>query len=398
MDLSMFRAVVENGTGFVGGPAVDNHPHLTLMECMHGLAEQCLMNNMELCEAAEQRHDREVSAVYSYLTEGVSIPYADLNEANKEGLLAKIKSFFEKIRKFVQSIIKKIKMMIDRKFLSGKQFWARYGTDKSLTNVANKNIKFNGYKMEKQDPFTNSGKDTGFDRKSFIPGPEPGSVISMTAEQVKAEIEKIDSDNASARAASLAQLLTGESNLSEDSWESDLREKAFGDKEDMEYGEGMFTLEAVKTALNSEEGFKKILDAYTKMEKAINEDEKYMRNTVVHGTGDKKTYTSGGNTYKSVDQHYKDEHSKADEKNSDGVVTKKAEIENEDAVTTYCTKYLSLYNEAVSTVQKVRAIRVSYQDTRIAQAKRMLSVMISGKEKKKEEAFDLNDTDLVFDF
>ena len=372
MDMAFFRSMVENGTGFQGY-YYDDYPHMGLVECIQASATDCMAAQIELAESVQDHNTRCVEATHAFLTEGVSIDYEALSEASKEGLLQKIKNFFARIKKWIQSIIAKIKVSIDRKRLTGKQFYERYKDSPGLANISAKNLVFNGFSMDNASPFDLNTTDAESLLKSALGVAEP----KMGVKPTESNIKSVSDDNASSRQAKIASKLTGISSLGSDSWKEDLHKKVFGEKSDIKYGNGMFTLEKVKSQLQSAEGFENILRSYTEMKTNIEKSEKAMTDVV-----------------NKIKSDYSDKHKAND------TAEKTAQYSEEAALTDYCTKYLSLYQEAINVLQSVQAIRVSYQDVRMNQAKRMFQMMITGKvEKKDNNDFELEEAiDFDFDF
>lgn len=370
MDMAFFRSMVENGTGFQS--YYDDYPHLNLVECIQASATDCMAAQIELAESVQSYNDRCIEATHMFLTEGVSIDYDALSEASKEGLLQKIKNFFARIKKWVQSIIAKIKVSIDKKRLTGKQFYERYKDHPGLSNIAAKNLVFNGFKMDNASPFelNSTDVDSMINSAYGIATPKAGQKPSDS------NIKQVSDDNASSRQAKLAGKLTGITGLGSDSWKEDLHKKVFGEKTEMKYGTGMFTLDKVKSQLQSADGFETILKSYTELKGNIEKSEKAMTDTV-----------------NSIKSGYEKQHKDNDTQE------KTAKYSEEAALTDYCTKYLALYQEAINVLQSVQAIRVSYQDTRMNQAKRMFQMMITGKvEKKDNNDFELEAAEFDFDF
>ena len=310
-----------------------------------------------------------MEATHAFLTEGVSINYDMLTEANKEGLKQRIKNFFERIKKWVKSIIAKIKINIDRHRMTGLQFYERYKDSPGLTGVENKNLKFSGYKMDNLNPFDLKSVDASSMIKSVFSIDPPAKGKAPNTNHVKA----ISEDNASDRQVKLAKAFTGKS--LGDSWKDELNKEAFGEKIEFKYGEGMFTKDKVIAQLKSDAGYREILKSYEAMEKAIQKAESDM-NTAVDN----------------IKNEYKEDHKKADG-------DKLAEYKEENDVYDYCTKYLGLYQEATNVLQSIQAIRTKYQEVRMNQAKRMFQMMITGKiEKKATEDFDIDAVKYDFDF
>ena len=380
MDLMMFRSIVENGTGFNDQRYYDDHPYMGLVECIQASATDIAMCQLELAESVQDQSAREMSAMYSYLTEGVSIDYEALAEASKANLLDKIKGFFARIKKWIQSIIAKIKINIDKRRLSGKQLYERYKDSPGLKDIKAKNLVFNGYKMEKADPFDVDLSTKTVDNLIGFMKPSDFKTKRGTekkaSDEVKGKLTAIADNKAGSRAAAMVATLTG-IKVKQDGWQDDLNKKIFGEKTDLKYGTGMFSLENVKSALLSDESFQKVLKSYETLNKSVTDAETEMTKLV-----------------NDIKQGYTDAHNKEDTPEE----TKK--YNDESDVTEYCNRYLALYQETIGVIQKVQAIRTNYHNIRMNQAKSMFVMMITGKvEKKDNNDFELDETEaFAFDF
>lgn len=368
INMSYFRSMVENTNGFFGKEYVDEYPYMGLVECIQASANDCMMSLAENANTIKTENDNIVHNMYRSITEGVEYSQAAINEASKQSLLDRIKAFFTRIKKWVQSIIAKIKLNIDRRTKSGEQLWHRYQNAEGLKNLGSKKLVFNGYEFKNEVPFT-VNVNADFVNKN-IPKPTPNMAAPKSA-----EIKKVSDETSDKRQRDVAQAVTGITGLSEGSWKSDLIKKIYGEKKDLQLGKGIFTLNAVKDILLNQKALKEDLSSYEALNKKINDDQESISKAI-----------------ETIKEGYAEQHDKMAEKNDD------KEIKGQSEVIDYINKYFALYTEALGVVQAVKAIATKYHEDRENQAKRMFVMMITGKVEKKNEDFEGTDDLYDFDF
>ena len=153
ISLDKLMNLSEAATGFKGGSIVDELPGLSLTEATAGLPVVILESQIELNESVMAQNEALVESVIVGLQSGTQADVDSLTEGAFETLVNKIKAFFEKLRKWVNSIIAKLTVQIDKMRLSGTQMLAKY-KDSKMLNHSFEDLTVNGYKFEKKDPFT----------------------------------------------------------------------------------------------------------------------------------------------------------------------------------------------------------------------------------------------------
>ena len=368
MDLTRFRSMVENGYSFGSAPEFEDYfPHLSLDECSHEFTMDCINANISLYESIGAEHDRETAAVFKSLTEGVEIDYVALDEEAKEGVLAKIKKFFERIKNFLSSLISKLKMHIDKMFADNEKIVNKYKNSEAFNDTeALRALKFNGPGLS-AEPFNKSA--TGITVSDLIDYTHPESIVNSSAEEINAEIEKISDQQSAARVANIVKKVTG---LTVDgaTYKKDLADKMFGESVEIPYGKGFFTKQGCETILLAKKSYDEILKGYKDLHDKLNKEQAALEKSASYiksqqlSSGDKKEDKAAGKN-----------------------------------LTGYINKYLGLYNEAMGVVNVVHNLRQKFNDARMSQAKKMYFMMLAAKKpkaKKEDVEFDVFDLDYTF--
>ena len=369
-------AITESGTGFVGTSNYDAFPHLSLTEATAGLCNYLAEAKVEFMEMASKQNDALVEAAVNGIRYGSmsESAVAELDELSFKEIKAKVIAFFDKILKFIQSILSKIKTQIDIIRMKGKQLWTTYKTQVLNNTDKYKDFTYEGYPFETKVTFAkasssdaNGGSElikavlgNDIDHKTFssttdVEGAEGNSVIEKAISKIK------DLSNAEIE-SKMASHLTG-LNLSEDGWKEELRKELFGDKETMKYGEGGFTADKIGKLCSEPQDLDQIAKEYETFKKGIEKHKKEVEKEI-----------SDAEKMLSKDSTSQDDRTKIS-------------LSNE-----YMKAYLDAVNCAVSAISEVKNIRTSYAMTMNAQAKAVLAKLInlSGKKVKKEDA-DMDD-------
>lgn len=370
----------ESAAGFTGGTNYDALPHMSLAEATGTLPCVILEEQTKLYESVDKENEMLTEAAVSALTTGIAPDYNALIEASGEGLIAKIKAFFAKIKKWIMSIIAKIGVQIDKLRMSGKEMYNKYKNSSMLKGKSFKGLTYNGYEFPKnaEVAFTNIGTSAG-DIDAFIAKAAPDGTIvtpekfktdadaAANIDDVKTKLENMKSVESSERRAAFAKELTG---VDDENWSSELRSRLWGDKKDLTFGED-FTYDSVAKALeagNTE--LKAVQDDYKKMRVAVEKSEKAM--------------TQEASKYK------KDDKNKPTEPGEP--VAKKVTLVNE-----YYSAYLAIYQDATSVISSVQDVRTSYYTARYNQAKAIFAKMLTYKGGKEDESVAVDD-DFDLDF
>lgn len=321
MSLAMnhIRAMVENSTGYYGdGSYYDNHPYLTLAECIQAAANDSYALEMEFNESTRNLNNMIVEATYAALTEGATLDYTAINEATKEGLIEKIKKLFGRIREWIASIISKLK----EKFKKTKEFaenaWEKY-KDHPGVKRPNKDAKYTGYEMKEAAAFKTDPSSKDF-------------------EAIALNSPNEDPSGANERKAKIASELSGISGLSAGDWQAELNKKVFGEKKELKYGEGMFNVDTIKKILLNNDGGSQIIKQYENADKKFKDAEAKMLQQV-------QKYNAANNN-------------------------------DQDELPTYEAATM-IYSEISNVLNALNNIATNYQTTRIQQANGMLSALVA---------------------
>lgn len=382
-------AITESGTGFVGTSNYDAYPHLSLTEATAGLCNYLAEAKVEFMEMASKQNDALVEAAVNGIRYGSmsESAVAELDELSFKEIKAKVIAFFDKILKFIQSILSKIKTQIDIIRMKGKQLWTTYKTQVLNNTDKYKDFTYEGYPFETKVTFTKAGKsdaDGGaelikavlgndvdvdtFGATIDIKGADDNSIEKAAGEVIEKATSKIkDMSNAEIE-SKMASHLTG-LNLAEDSWKEELRKELFGEKETMKYGEDGFTADKIGKLCSEPQDLDQIAKEYETFKKGIEKHKK------------------------EVEKEISDAEKTLSKDSTSQVVRTRLSLCNE-----YAKAYLDAVNCAVSAIAEVKNIRTSYAMTMNAQAKAVLAKLInlSGKKVKKEDA-DMDDDFLDLD-
>lgn len=269
-DFSKLMALSEATTGFEGGTLVDEMPSYTLAECMDTLPMVIMESQLEQYDIVEKQNEIMVESVIDSINTGISTDYDTLVEAGISSLKEHFMNFLMKIKRFIDSIIVKIKALFMRRKNDAGKLISRY--EKTIKMEKLKDMTFKGY---------------GFDKdvlKTSIPGGitevvgKIAPALSGGLTDVKANAEQIkgmmDEDHAT-RAMKVANEVTGMSLSNKETWPNDLTKELMGITDDknpkieMKYGEHCFTVAKVKAMLTNHAALQDLLKTYGVMQKDI---------------------------------------------------------------------------------------------------------------------------------
>ena len=398
INISELMALAESSTGFYGGSGRDEMPELSLTEATAALPLFITEAQMKWCDDTEATNAAIVETTMNALRYGAMDESAmdAITEASLEGIKNKVIEFFNKILKFLKSILEKLAFQINRIRMTGKQLWAKYKNSSRAKNYeAFKDYKYNGYKnmfgadkvsfakaAEYDSP--NGGKDlivkavgdigelddiitkfNGIALHASAPQSrtDPNTGIKEPTEKVTgawdAEIEKMREMDSSEIKAKMAEALTGESGLDSD-WQTTVREKLYGDKEDLEYGKD-FTIDQVGKLCENPEDLSKMETEYKKFQNSVTKYKKTVTDQI--DSINKKT--------KATDEKDANERAK------------------NNAAVTYLNAYIDRLNDAYAVITEVKNLRVTYYKAKNDQARAILAQLLSrggGKAKKSENS------------
>lgn len=386
MKFSDLMTLAEASTGFSGGTIVDEMPHMSLSECAGALPMAIMSEQISLQESVAKINDQMVEAAISALQTGSMSQYDTIVEGAFETIKNKIAAVFEKIKKFIKSIIAKLTLQIDKFRMTGKQLLSKYKNSEML-NHSFDDLVVNGYKFEKKDPFTSTdtyiSDPQGLIAKGVPDIIRPEQFASWAPKFVEldqpdakeeadkqygfneARLDKINDTSSDERKLAFAEAMTNGIDMSAGSWVSDLKKELYGDKVDLTYGTD-FTLDSVKKDLEGED-LAKIKQGYEKLLKAVNSDESALQ--------------------KAADKFKKDNKPTEQGKDQNRFIS----LANK-----YFTAYLSIYQDCTGVISTIQSIRVDYEKAKVNQAKNIFARMLTYKKKdKNEDASDIDEIDVL---
>ena len=384
LELNKLMALSESSGGFTGGSYVDELPDMSLDEAVNMLPVIIVESQIELTDSRMHHNNLLVEATVSAAAMGTEPDFGPIVEMSFEDIKKKIKAFFDKIIKFLKSIINKLSLQIDKMRMSGHQLYEKYKDSKLLQGKSFKDLTFNGYKiMGKDDIFADTKKfesEPGIREliKKAIPGCvdydefgktyKAGIAVDSTAENplVKAT-EKLSGITQADRQVAMAKLLTGEKSLTAGDWEGAIKKKLYGEKVDIAYGKDGFTLDALAAMLKDPADLNAIKEAYARVEKAAHEFHDKIQRAIddLSSQSDKLESAKGDNS---------------------------AKTNRNSLVSSYYSAYMGVVSDSYAVINKVQSLKYNFQKTRYDQAKQMFGKMLSWKSEKKDNN-DASDVD-----
>lgn len=384
LELNKLMVLSESSGGFTGGSYVDELPDMSLDEAVNMLPVIIVESQIELTDSRMHHNNLLVEATVSAAAMGTEPDFGPIVEMSFEDIKKKIKAFFDKIIKFLKSIINKLSLQIDKMRMSGHQLYEKYKDSKLLQGKSFKDLTFNGYKiMGKDDIFADTKKfesEPGIREliKKAIPGCvdydefgktyKAGIAVDSKAENplVKAT-EKLSGITQADRQVAMAKLLTGEKSLTAGDWEGAIKKKLYGEKVDIAYGKDGFTLDALAAMLKDPADLNAIKEAYARVEKAAHEFHDKIQRAIddLSSQSDKLESAKGDNS---------------------------AKTNRNSLVSSYYSAYMGVVSDSYAVINKVQSLKYNFQKTRYDQAKQMFGKMLSWKSEKKDNN-DASDVD-----
>lgn len=357
---------------------------MSLDEAVNMLPVIIVESQIELTDSRMHHNNLLVEATVSAAAMGTEPDFGPIVEMSFEDIKKKIKAFFDKIIKFLKSIINKLSLQIDKMRMSGHQLYEKYKDSKLLQGKSFKDLTFNGYKiMGKDDIFADTKKfesEPGIREliKKAIPGCvdydefgktyKAGIAVDSKAENplVKAT-EKLSGITQADRQVAMAKLLTGEKSLTAGDWEGAIKKKLYGEKVDIAYGKDGFTLDALAAMLKDPADLNAIKEAYARVEKAAHEFHDKIQRAIddLSSQSDKLESAKGDNS---------------------------AKTNRNSLVSSYYSAYMGVVSDSYAVINKVQSLKYNFQKTRYDQAKQMFGKMLSWKSEKKDNN-DASDVD-----
>lgn len=382
----------ESSYGFSGGSAVDMYPHLSLTEA----------TSMLPCVAADARADfiQQSASFNNSLVEAVvyggDVDY--LVEASLSGIIDRIKKFFKKIIDFIKSIIHKIAVFIDKIRMNGKQLVAKYKDKPEINGKDFRGLTFTGYKFKDKI----AGEFVGGDANSAetaiknalntvigtVDGVKanPGDYSDVITEFEDADTNPHDSESPMQKLLTafddidndkltdeLLKTITGESDLSYNTYVSEIAKRLRGDSEskvELKANDD-FTASDIMNRLSNPEDLDKMkreyettLKAYGKHDKDLNSEIKKLERL---SSGIKSDDNAGRTSKQALSD-----------------------------IVSYLNKYMSVTSTATTIITNVKQVKTTAIQDRVKQDTAIFKKMLSFKGKKDNNDFEF-DTDLDFD-
>lgn len=385
LNLNNLMAISESSGGYVGGSYVDEMPDISLDEAVNMLPVVIVESQIELTDSRMHHNDLLVEATMSAAAMGTEPDFGPIVEMSFEDVKKKIKAFFDKIIKFLKSIISKLGLQIDKMRMSGHQLYEKYKDSKLIKGKSFKDLKYNGYKiMGKADIFADTKKfesEAGIVEliAKAIPGCmgyadfgkkyKEGIKVDSSAENpLKKAVDKLTGVTQADRQVAMAKLLTGEKSLTAGDWEGALKTKLYGEKVDLTYGKDGFELGALADMMKEPVDLTAIREAYARVEKSAHEYHDKIQRAIDDLASDSAKLESG-----------KGDNSAKTNRNS--------------LVSSYYSAYMGVVSDSYAVINKVQSIKYNFQKTRYDQAKAMFAKMLSWSPEKKDnnDASDVDD-------
>lgn len=390
--------LAEAATGFQGGTNVDFYPNMSLDEAMSCFPMVIYESMGEVSSIEQKRNEALVESAVEVMRYGSSVNVESLTEGALDTLKSTITKVFDRIRKFLTSILNKLKVQIDKIRLNGTQLVSRYGDSvkgKSITSDCKVND-YNILENKTGDTVRKNVAEYMNDPYKMRQAMFPGSTAVMAVDSLKgntpeeitsAMTEKINAlkDVTTAeRRMKLVNLITGKS-LSGDKWRDELRKDLYGsDRVDIAYGSNGFTADNVIAFLKSPVDLDKMRSNFNALKASCDRDEKSLQD--------------GADTYK------KSLTNASASASDDQKRLANAKVE---AATNWMTAILKVMQDTYGALSELGRVMVKFEQARINLATKMFKKMMDFKSSgssssttttpaaAKTEDFDAGD-DMIF--
>ena len=279
------RALMENTNGhrgFLGAEYIDSFPGMTLTEAASHLPCIVVESQIEMLPSSRtMRIGLDENAIQA------------LQESALGTLKDKIEAFFAPLLKWIRSIIAKLKVHIDKKKLTGEELYRKYA-DRLDKDAAYQNVTFNGYRFGAGskairnirdsfdiniEGFVKSGLEHAGIHNVILPRdfgtrlralarkiPEGETISKEKQSEISEDIDSITDLARDERVTAMASVLAGRT-LPND-WEDSIRDAAWGEKGEIQYGTDMFNPRMIGLVLK-DNSLSDCLEGYRRLERAI---------------------------------------------------------------------------------------------------------------------------------
>lgn len=369
------------GNGFFGGPYADEYPYLDLTEATGSIPTMLSEFMNESIDIDAKLSADRLSAIVESASYGSDIDTSFLVETGWETVKRKIREVFERLKKFIKSIIAKITNYIDSVVKSGAQLVSKYKDEitKRASSGAYKDLEFNGYvyisdiqgafKKGAYSTFESnvhdavklggSGIKSVDEFKKLIDNPNFKTVEDSTeAKEAKKKLEDIESNKL--KKAVIENMASEVSSIgsSAGDWKKALMKYLQGgsDKKTIKYGTAPFTVSDLCEYFTNQKDWKDIQNEYEKLKNACDKQERDLDDITATNDNAKEELSS------------------------------------------YISTYLNRVSDCWSAMALMRDAKVTATKNRDAQAKAMLGKLVRKGEKKKDNNDVELDEILDFDF
>ena len=409
INVGMLQKITESATGYTGGPAVDTMPHIGLYEAAGMLPCVIMESQIEFHNSRANSIAALSEAAEMAIISGSNPDFGPVVEATWADIKAKIKAFFDKIIKFLNSIIAKLKVQMDKITKTGRQLYDKYKDSPNFRGKNYKDMTFSGYKFEHGSrplgdiaQYAEESNITAMFKAAIgADVDDPKTVAAAAAHSAdddaavtaaKEKVEKITEISTAERQHKMAEHVVGSlATLSEGTWASDVRKELWGEKTDLKYGEDCFKETWIGELLGKADILKSITDDYTKMKKAAEDYNKSLQKrideiekTITANRKSKATYADGdsADAKRQKDDAHRTSMDNANNAQSD--------------LSAYITAYMGLVSDSYGVITTLKNIELDYEKARLGQAKAMFGKMLSYNDKKNNsDAADTEDLILL---
>lgn len=410
INVGLLQKITESATGYTGGPAVDTMPHIGLYEAAGMLPCVIMESQIEFHTSRANSIAALSEAAEMAIVSGNAPDFGPVVEATWSDIKAKIKAFFDKIIKFLNSIIAKLKVQMDKITKTGRQLYDKYKDSPNFRGKNYKDMTFNGYKFEHGSrPLGDIAKyaeesniaamfkaaigSEVDDPKKVAAGASHPADDDAAVTAAKEKVEKITEISTAERQHKMAEHVVGSlASLSEGTWAGDVRKELWGEKTDMKYGEDCFKETWISELLGKADILKSITDDYTKMKKAAEDYNKSLQKRIDEI---EKTITANR---KSKPSGYPEGASDEQKREADRVHNQRMDNANnaQSDLSAYITAYMGLVSDSYGVITTLKNVELDYEKARLAQAKAMFGKMLSYNDKKNNsDAADTEDLILL---
>lgn len=374
MNFSALLEAVDGSSGYYGGVIRDEMPAMSLEECFAAASLGIMNTRLDSIQQTANSNAALVEATISSAGTGNTYMLHSVVEGAFDTLKAKAKAIFEKIKKFLQSIIAKLKLTIDKIRLSGHQLYTKY-KDSAMLKKNFKDMEVEGYNFTATDMFTPGSKFDGgvqplieavFGAEGKALDAEHPPTDEAQVKTYEDAIDKVKDLSTSEVQFRMVEQLVSCSGMSESSWQSDLKkELGMDEKKTLKHGTD-FSLDTVAMLLKEPANLDKIKTEYEKLERAVDKDKTAFERKV-------------DTAYKAID---KDRRKRTPGK-TEAERTENAAMDKQMSLMTNAKDaLLRLYNDGYAVINQVKTIKYNFEKAKVDQAKMIFSRMLSYKEPK----------------